>query len=217
MALTSVLSIASVLQLLLTVVVAASQSVDVYQWPVRPGSTPSRLLSVSYDVSATVPKATITGWRPLGSAGGGANAVADADVDALVRIGMLDETTGQWRGSLVRQSLLLDTTKPLSLALHVDPASSRVVDVALSRSWQSTAGSTQRSADDASTTSPPAPEVTVVLPSPGPVPVLIEPVPVKQDGTPVQPVPEKSFLQKYWWIFLGIAVMGLANNNEPQN
>ncbi|KAK0551600.1 hypothetical protein OC845_002117 [Tilletia horrida] len=49
--------------------------------------------------------------------------------------------------------------------------------------------------------------VSVQVPSVAPEPPLRAPIPVKEDGTPEVPPPEKSFLQKYWMYLLPILII----------
>ncbi|KAI0796619.1 hypothetical protein C8Q75DRAFT_202480 [Abortiporus biennis] len=47
-----------------------------------------------------------------------------------------------------------------------------------------------------------------------PLPQLRTPPPLTQEGKPVEPVPEKSFLQKYW-IYIVVAIAALALSPTP--
>ena len=43
-----------------------------------------------------------------------------------------------------------------------------------------------------------------------PVPVLNRPVELTAEGKVPEKEAEKSFMQKYWWVFLGAAVLAMA-------
>ncbi|KAI5288219.1 hypothetical protein KEM54_005383 [Ascosphaera aggregata] len=187
----------AVLSSFLAPVFASSQSLDIYQWPLLSTESPDRLLSVNYDAASAI--ATVSSYLPpTGEA-------TDDDDDALIRIGTLNSASGKWTGTLTRRSIL-QSKKTVILNLYVDTSSSQIYDVSLS---------TVSSSRDARGGSPP--EIKIIPSSSEPVPTLSQPVPTKPDGSTLQQVPEKTFLQKYWWVFVAMAFIGLLGNGEQQS
>ena len=59
-------------------------------------------------------------------------------------------------------------------------------------------------------------EVTAVVlrDTEGPSPQLKKPVVLREDGQPPQEEIEKSFFQKYWWVFLIVAVFAMGSGGD---
>ncbi|KAJ5201606.1 uncharacterized protein N7498_006269 [Penicillium cinerascens] len=174
---------------LLVVSAIADVSTDVFYWPVG-AAQPSVLARIAYDRASW--KSELLSYHPP----------TDAR-DGLVRVGLYTSTptnSRQWIGSLVSVASLIGEDRP-TLRLHLGPAGD-VYHV-------SVASSTGAKATGA--------QVEIVSSQPGVQPHLNRPVVVSPDGGNTEEVVEKSFLQKYWWVFLIIAFLSMSGSAGGQS
>ncbi|TVY14509.1 hypothetical protein LARI1_G006575 [Lachnellula arida] len=110
----------------------------------------------------------------------------------LLRIGAYDAATSSWKSST-------STTSAESFAKGYSPT------LVLSLDAQGgIVGVTCKSAKiDAGQTRDFGPKVTVLKMGKGKTPELNRPVVLSPEGKLEEPVPEKTMLQKYWWVLLG--------------
>ncbi|KAE8338943.1 hypothetical protein BDV24DRAFT_137230 [Aspergillus arachidicola] len=173
-------------------------STDILYWPIT-SSEPSIFARVSYDPTSL--ESDVISYSPP-------NAV-QPESPALVRIGLYTSNgidPEQWTGTLTSWSAIAesDGQRPM-LQLYLD-SSNKVYHVALTLSLlESTVAS--------NTTSP----IMKIIPlEAGPRPHLNRPVVVSPDGTNPEDVAEKTFFQKYWWVFLIITFLAMSGSGEEQ-
>ncbi|KAK7534122.1 uncharacterized protein J3D65DRAFT_660509 [Phyllosticta citribraziliensis] len=181
--------IAAVLFLLSTFALAASSTADaatltVFAWPLGEGKAqPQPLAKVSYDAANA--SAALLSWSPPTS---------PSDLSTLVRIGLSSDSSS----SILTSAAALTPYYKKTLVLHAAPNGDDIFTVGL--------GAVPRTneADEEV-------DVRVEHVKKGPAPVLNKPVVLDESGKVAgQEVPEKTFLQKYWWaiaLFLVLQVV----------
>ncbi|KAJ5175485.1 uncharacterized protein N7482_001362 [Penicillium canariense] len=161
-------------------------STDIFYWPVE-AAQPSVLARVAYDPSSL--KSDVLAYHPP----------KPDHTDGLVRVGFYTATQTnpkQWIGSLVSLSSLIGAEHPPTLRLHLGPAS-EVYHVSLA-------------ATESASTTAAVPPVELVPSKPGTQPHLNRPVVVGPDGQNPEEVPEKTLIQKYWWVLLIVAFLTMS-------
>ncbi|KAL7276926.1 hypothetical protein RUND412_000070 [Rhizina undulata] len=112
--------------------------------------------------------------------------------DELVRVGVWDgKEDGRWFGSVVLEKVLEKNPK---VVLRVDEKG----DV-----WHV---EVRQGQEEYST-----PSIALARPSPETVPHLNKPIVLRPDGKIPEPEAQKTFLQKYWWLLLGAAMLALTS------
>ncbi|KAE8148842.1 hypothetical protein BDV25DRAFT_157398 [Aspergillus avenaceus] len=170
-----------------------SISTDIYYWPV-PSPEPSILARVSYDPKSL--KINSTTYSPPGT-------TQDASLGP-VRIGLYasgEVGLRQWTGTLTSWPSLMghDEQNPM-LRLHLDP-SNEIYHATLASSSEPVVAD---------------PNLTFFPIEIGPRPHLNRPLVVGPDGINSDEVVEKTFFQKYWWVFLIITFLALSGSGEEQ-
>ncbi|KAF2738168.1 hypothetical protein EJ04DRAFT_509836 [Polyplosphaeria fusca] len=177
--------------LLLPVAVASSVTVYIHSLPAleeKSSPIPSPLPLATIDYDATTSTGTVVSYTPP---------TGSYSPDRLVRVGLLDPKTSQWRG-VVTSSLSFQDKYKKRLLVHVDEKG----DVFHIGFGTSTRGVNPEDVEV---------EVEVVKRGIGPTPALNKPVVLNADGKVEGKEQEKTFLQKYWWaIALFLAVQLLA-------
>ncbi|RAL13623.1 uncharacterized protein BO97DRAFT_342422 [Aspergillus homomorphus CBS 101889] len=174
-------------------------SADVLYWPVT-ASEPSLLAQISYN--STSLKSDLTSYSPPSA--------VDAQASELVRIGLFASTVSgskHWVGIVTSRSSLLGTEdyRP-TLRLHVGLShKDEVYHVTLIPSTSFAASSTLV-----------RPQLELILNEAGPRPHLNQPVVVGPDGKNADQIIEKTFFQKYWWVFLIVAFLAMSGGGEAQ-
>ncbi|KAF7591748.1 hypothetical protein BBP40_001128 [Aspergillus hancockii] len=172
-------------------------STDILYWPIT-SSKPSILARVSYDPSSL--ESNVISFSPP-------NTVQDKS-QSLVRVGLYTSSgpdPKQWTGTLTSWTAIVggDGQEPV-FQLYLDSAN-QVYHVTLMPSSDPTIVSTSTS-----------PNVELVPVEAGPRPRLNRPVVVGPDGTNPEEVIEKTFFQKYWWVFLIITFLAMSGSGEEQ-
>ncbi|OGM40396.1 hypothetical protein ABOM_010807 [Aspergillus bombycis] len=173
-------------------------STDIFYWPIT-SSEPSVFARVSYDPNSL--ESNVISYSPP--------ITVQTESSSLVRVGLYTSNgidPKQWTGTLTSWSAIAgsDGQRPM-LQLYLD-SSNKVYFVALTLSLlESTTAS--------NTTSP----IMKLIPlEAGPRPHLNRPVVVTPDGTIPEDVVEKTFFQKYWWVFLIITFLAMSGSGEEQ-
>ncbi|RDL38277.1 Uncharacterized protein BP5553_02617 [Venustampulla echinocandica] len=118
----------------------------------------------------------------------------------LLRIGVYDPTTSSWKTSTsVTSSESFSKGYSPTLVLSLD-AQGAVIGVTC-----------KSSKIDAGQTRDFGPKVTVLKMGKGKGPELNRPVVLSAEGKLEEPVPEKTMLQKYWWVLLGATMLILTS------
>jgi len=121
-----------------------------------------------------------------------------SDVE-LVRLGVHDVATSSWKSSTsVTSAESFSKGYSPTIILSLD-AQGGIIGVTC-RSGKIDAGQTRDF----------GPKVKVVKMSTGKKPVLNKPIVVSPEGKVAADEPEKTLLQKYWWVLLGVAVLALT-------
>ncbi|KAI9802920.1 MAG: hypothetical protein M1825_002151 [Sarcosagium campestre] len=169
---------------------SATQKFTVQVWPLDAAS-PSPLLSIVYD-AATL-SARSTSYTPP------TKLLDSSSPTQLVRVGYLRNPRDQdsWTGVVV-SSKAFDKGHARYVELLLGPD-----DEVLHVGFQAAVSS-----DDG------AIGVKVVRPSRGPLPELERPLVVDESGRVPQKEPEKSLLQKYWWLFIVMAVFAMMGGGD---
>ncbi|KAF8544440.1 hypothetical protein BDD12DRAFT_801138 [Trichophaea hybrida] len=149
------------------------RTTTIYSWPLS-ASTPTPLGTVSFN-----PRSLTGTYTPF-------NAATDALSESeLVRVGIVDAKTGSWiSGSVTTGGLVSRKKGGVGITVRVDGAGNV---------WH------VEFADDAAAVEP---KVSVVKSMSGVLPQLNKPIVLNPDGRIPEPVVEKTFLQKYWWVLL---------------
>ncbi|KNG85775.1 hypothetical protein ANOM_005386 [Aspergillus nomiae NRRL 13137] len=173
-------------------------STDIFYWPII-SSEPSVFARISYDPNSL--ESNVISYSPP--------ITAQTESSNLVRVGIYTSNgidPKQWTGTLTSWSAIAgsDGQRPL-LQLYLD-SSNKVYCVALTLSLlESTIAS--------NTTSP----IMKLIPlEAGPRPHLNRPVVVTPDGTNPEDIAEKTFFQKYWWVFLIITFLAMSGSGEEK-
>ncbi|KAK1750015.1 cyclin-dependent protein kinase [Echria macrotheca] len=168
---------------------AEPQTVPVYIQPITfPDTAPTLLAEFTYDRSADSTSAATT----IGAEVSSFEAPDFPEGARLARIGVYDAKAGRWISSTTAVSV--DNfgkgySPNFVLTLDSDDGRDYVVGVAC-RGVRVDAGYTRDF----------GPQVTVAVAGPGKQPELNKPVVLSPEGKKVIPE-EKSFIQKYWWVF----------------
>ncbi|KAL1963300.1 hypothetical protein VTN77DRAFT_8523 [Rasamsonia byssochlamydoides] len=180
-------------------------SADVFFWPVA-SPQPSLLARIAYDPSTL--ETSVLSYNPPDDANR-TPVGEDGGAEDLIRIGFFVSTPSnskQWVGSLISRSSLVgevitdDPSRP-KLQLHLSPAN-ELYHVSLSLPSKQNSSSTL--------------DVDLVHADAGPRPHLNKPVVVGPDGKDTEEVVEKTFFQKYWWIFLIVTFLAMSGGGEGQ-
>ncbi|OJJ46342.1 hypothetical protein ASPZODRAFT_132413 [Penicilliopsis zonata CBS 506.65] len=168
---------------------------DVLYWPLG-ASQPSQLARISYDPLSLT--STVVSYTAPDSAS------LKESPDDLVRIGLYTTTSSskEWVGSLATLSSIIgDTDRKPTIQLHLSP-SREVYHVSVLPSDSSVATN--------------SPEIKLISSEAGPRPHLNRPIVVNPDGTGPEEVVEKTFFQKYWWVFLIVGFIAMSGGGEGQ-
>ncbi|KAK8169680.1 hypothetical protein IWX90DRAFT_187319 [Phyllosticta citrichinensis] len=164
---------------------ADTATLTVFAWPLGEGKAqPQPLAKISYDAANA--SAALLSWSPPTS---------PSDLSTLVRIGLSSDSSSS---SILTSAAALTPYYKKTLVLHAAPNGDDVFTVGL--------GAVPRTneADEEV-------DVRVDHVKKGPAPVLNKPVVLDESGKVAgQEVPEKTFLQKYWWaiaLFLVLQVV----------
>ncbi|KAB8069273.1 hypothetical protein BDV29DRAFT_183053 [Aspergillus leporis] len=172
-------------------------STDILYWPIT-SSEPSILARVSYDPTSSESN-VISYSRPR---------AAKEESYSLVRVGLYTSSgpdPKQWTGTLTTWAAITGSDGQKSvLQLYLD-SSNEVYHVTLKPSSESSIVSTSTS-----------PSIELVHLGAGPRPHLNRPVVVGPGGSNTEEVIEKTFLQKYWWVFLIITFLAMSGSGEEQ-
>ncbi|OJJ95830.1 hypothetical protein ASPACDRAFT_126012 [Aspergillus aculeatus ATCC 16872] len=175
-------------------------SADVFYWPVA-ASEPSLLAQISYN-STSMNSELVTYSPPTL-----AHAQQSSD---LIRIGFFAINTSgskHWVGTATSWSSFFgdEDNRPV-LRLYIEsPSEDELYHVALVSSTTFADFSTLVS-----------PRVELVSNEAGPRPHLNQPVIIGPDGKNADEVVEKTFFQKYWWIFLIVTFLAMSGGGEAQ-
>ncbi|KAI9786744.1 MAG: hypothetical protein M1816_007815 [Peltula sp. TS41687] len=180
----------------------STHTVTVYTWPLSVPS-PTPYLEIKYDPT-TLQTAVTKAYPPFA-----AGADANDDNDPLTRVGLWDQSSGRWRGVVTALSGFgEESTRTVSLHLdgkgdvwHVGfYAGKPVEDYVVGKTKGSGAAGQVR--------------VELVRATPGPMPVLDEPMVLDESGRLPEKEVEKSFFQRYWWVFMAIAMLAMLGSGE---
>ncbi|KAJ5225152.1 hypothetical protein N7468_006377 [Penicillium chermesinum] len=181
--------------LALPIVALADITTDIFYWPVH-DAQPTVLARVSYD-PATL-KSDLLSYHPPST----------TDSDDLLRIGLYTSTSENpklWSGSLVSRSALSSDAHQPQLRLHLGPTH-EVFHVSLGATPATSSASPEHT--DL--------KVQLISSAPGPQPHLNRPVVIGPDGQNPEEVPEKTLLQKYWWVLLIVMFLTMSGGGEGQ-
>ncbi|KAH7040507.1 uncharacterized protein B0I36DRAFT_310842 [Microdochium trichocladiopsis] len=122
----------------------------------------------------------------------------------LLRIGVWDPSTATWASSTsVASAENFGKGYSPQIMLSVDARSGDVVGAAL-RGVRIDAGQTRDF----------GPKAVLLVDSPGKQPDLNKPVVLAPNGKKVEPVPEKTLLQKYWWVLAAGVLLAMSGGGE---
>ncbi|PYH47264.1 uncharacterized protein BP01DRAFT_372577 [Aspergillus saccharolyticus JOP 1030-1] len=174
--------------------------IDVFQWPVT-ASEPSLLAQISYN--STSMKSDLVSYSP-------SHALQALNSSELVRIGLFATTASglkHWVGTVTSWSSLTgdDDRRPI-LRLYIGSSHQvGIYNVAVIPSAAFVASANLVS-----------PLVELASNEAGPRAHLNQPVIVGPDGKNTDEAIEKTFLQKYWWIFLIVTFLAMSGGGEAQ-
>ncbi|PYI12102.1 hypothetical protein BO78DRAFT_302089 [Aspergillus sclerotiicarbonarius CBS 121057] len=179
-------------------------SAEILCWPVS-SPEPTILARVSYESTAL--KSELVSYSTPTITTCGDHESQDASQD-LIRLGLYTTTSTnakQWVGTLASRSSFAGSEdhRP-TLRLHVGP-SNEIYYVDLLPSTSSTTSST-----------PVSPQIELVSNQAGSRPHLNQPVILGPNGKKAEEVAEKTFFQKYWWLFLVITFLAMSGGGESQ-
>lgn len=150
-------------------------------------SSPQELATISYneDSSST---ATISNYKAPKVA------VTSADTPDLVRVGLYDPSTKEWRG-VVTSATSFDPKYQQQLSLHIDPEGAPWHVAFSAYPKPKPVPKARRAGEQVEV----VPQVIteIVTPKPGPTPHLNKPILLSKDGKVEEKEPEKTFLQKF--------------------
>ncbi|KAL1845717.1 hypothetical protein Plec18167_009217 [Paecilomyces lecythidis] len=178
---------------------------EIFYWPIA-ASQPALLARLAYDPT-TLESKLLSYTPPVNE-----RTSASSEQDDLIRIGFFTSTPTnpkQWVGTLVSRSALTTTSdKDTPVFQLLLDSQNDSYHVALSSS-QLTLSPTNKDAA--------APEPVEIFRSEIlPRPALNRPVVVSPDGKGPEEVVEKTFFQKYWWVFLIITFLAMTGSAEPE-
>jgi len=178
--------IALIATFLFSLASAAEQErdVDVFAWPLS-ASKPQTLAKITY----TSTNASIKSF----------SAPSIPSSEDVVRIGFY-HPSGSWSG-IATSSSNFAPEKNKKLQLHVKP-NGELYHLGFKTAEPVSQGKGVSTKDGLT--------VEVKKIAPGPVPQLNKPVVVTADGSTDQKEPEKTFLQKYWWVLAGFLLLQMA-------
>lgn len=130
-----------------------------------------------------------------------------------VAVGRPELSEGIWPMSVMK-GCLMSTSTSSSITIHLSP-SGEVLGLDYFLSSIPPNGSCPPSSDTANSYPVHNTTVFVKIPSSPPSPRLRAPPPLTPEGVPVSPVPEKTFLQKYW-VYIVIALAALLISGPPE-
>ncbi|KAL9616533.1 MAG: hypothetical protein Q9160_008600 [Pyrenula sp. 1 TL-2023] len=169
-------------------------------------SKPTNLARISYDAASL--QSELFSWTPPDPTD------KKFATSRLISIQVPDE------GSTLTTLSAFNETQQQCLTLHLD-ASGHVYSAALfARDLQSVSPPVKSQRSSKSPTNlKPSTQITLLPPSPGPSATLNHRKPVKVDESGREiPGPEqekeKTFLQKYWWVFLIVTVLALSGGGD---
>ncbi|KAE8348005.1 hypothetical protein BDV28DRAFT_144548 [Aspergillus coremiiformis] len=171
---------------------------DILYWPIT-SSEPSIFARISFTPNTSEPN--VISYSPPST--------AQHESQGLVRVG-LHTSNGidpkHWTGTITSWAAIArsDGQKPMLLRLYID-TSNEFYHIALTSSSESHAASTSTS-----------PKIQLVPLKAGSRPHLNRPVVVGPDGTSPEEAVEKTFFQKYWWVFLIITFLAMSGSGEEQ-
>ncbi|KAI9717347.1 MAG: hypothetical protein M1828_007235 [Chrysothrix sp. TS-e1954] len=209
---------------------AATQKATVWTWPVS-SKSPQQLAQVSYKGDSS--NATVDSYTPP---------PAPYEADNLIRVGLYDPKTSEWRG-VVTSASSFDPIYQHKLTLHVDDAVAEPYHVGFTayakqppqelakakRKAERSASRAARSSQAGKPTDVPIKGakktdedeqpllVVIERPVPGPTPHLNKPVVLSPDGKAPEAEPEKSFIQKYWWVLAAFLVLQVFMAAAPED
>jgi len=168
---------------------SSRRSATIYAWPLS-ASQPSKLAEISYTPQGS--GNTIESLTPPST-----NTLSEEE---LVRVGVYDPVTKAWRGTVTSASSFGPSVQG-RLRININEAG----DV-LGASWHASwTGSQPGSSGE---------QFDVVMTAVAPHPVLNKPVMLSAEGKVAEPEVEKTMLQKYWWVLLGVAFLAMAGGGD---
>ncbi|KAL6705746.1 hypothetical protein ACN47E_006383 [Coniothyrium glycines] len=179
---------------LLLLPVAVASSVTLYVSSVPVGSDAAAILSpiplaqIEYD--ADQPVGTLASYTPP---------TGSYSSDHLLRVGLTDPKSGSWRG-IVTSAASFSEQYHKKFVIHVDDKG---------EPFHVGFGTSAKKAGEEV-------EVEIVKRSVGPKPVLNKPIVLNAEGKLETKEPEKSFLQKWWWVIAIFLVVQLAAGGEDK-
>ncbi|KAJ5480974.1 hypothetical protein N7539_006868 [Penicillium diatomitis] len=204
----------------------ADSTAEIYYWPLG-ASHPSTLARIAYDPITL--QSNVLAYTPPASGSGPAH--EDPDLD-LVRLGVYSQAGSsrkQWAGSLVSRASIAEARGASlpTLRLHLGPAN-EVYHVSVAAAGETVVrseagknvkgghalgtGAMERARSEGESRGDAAGRVRVqLIKSEAAVqPHLNRPVVVGPDGQNPEEVPEKTLMQKYWWIPLVVMFLSLS-------
>ncbi|MCJ1356970.1 MAG: hypothetical protein MMC33_006966 [Icmadophila ericetorum] len=181
----------------------------------KPNTSPSPLTELTYHTSPTFegpkpPNVDSFTPPPAPSIPVGGGNVTEQEQE-LIQIGIYDKNTGGLRPP----TIVLATS-----AFSQQPGQGRGhFRIHLTSDGESVWSASYHNLPPSATTTTTAgtdgkglPTFEIVYPKQGPRPVLNKPVALTKEGKVVgkEEVDERGFIQKYWWVFLGVAVLAMA-------
>ncbi|PWY69817.1 hypothetical protein BO94DRAFT_539878 [Aspergillus sclerotioniger CBS 115572] len=179
-------------------------SAEILCWPVS-SPEPTIFARVSYESTALQSELISYAAPKINSCGDHESQDAPQD---LIRLGLYTTTSTnarQWVGTLASRSSLAGSKdhRP-TLRLHIG-LSNDIYYVDLLPSTSSATSFTIVS-----------PQLELVSNQTGPRPHLHQPVILGPNGKTAEEVAEKTFFQKYWWLFLVITFLAMSGGGESQ-
>ncbi|CAI6340591.1 unnamed protein product [Periconia digitata] len=185
---------------LLLLPAALASTVTVYIHPIAASTTPKSAVVPSpvplaqIDVDAESSTGSIVSYTPPHGS---------YSPDSLVRVGLHDAKTQSWRGVVTSAASFAELYKQ-NFVVHVDEKGE-----AYHVGFTASAKDGSNASDRKDVT------VQVVQRSVGPKPTLNKPIVLNAEGKIEAKEPEKSFLQKYWWMIgLFLLVQVVAGGKE---
>ncbi|KAL1894539.1 hypothetical protein Sste5346_005774 [Sporothrix stenoceras] len=169
---------------------------------------PALLAEIRYDI-LDPSTAQVVAYEPPED---GADSQEDANL--LYRVGLYDPKTKQWlAGTSVAAASNFAKGYSPHFVLTVAPPSATGAAAA---AWSYLGVSVRGLAIDAGATRDFGPQATVIVASKGATPVLNRPVVLSPEGKKAEPVEEKTFLQKYWWVIGAFVMLALTSGGSEE-
>lgn len=184
----------------------SSAIVDITYSAAGTSSKPANLARVSYDAASL--QSELLSWTPPKSTD---------KTFASSRLIAIQVPDG---GSTLSTLSAFNETQQQCLTLHLDASGDAYSAALFARDVQSIPPPAKSPRSSKSSTKlKPDTQITLLLPSPGPSATLNHRKPVKVDESGREiPGPEqekeKTFLQKYWWVFLIVTVLALGGGGD---